>query len=314
MKKSLIALAVAGAMTAPLVAQADATLYGKVEALYQSVDNESTTDTKGIKMDDVIFGIKGSNATDIDGVSAVYKMEFEFNESSTTSDSAVSSTAVRYAYAGLTGDFGTVLAGRQSNPTESVEGLIDVTNKGGNELKSEDRVGAALAYASPDMGGVTAAAAIVMDDQTAADSDVDGYSLNVMYSAGGLTAGLGYSAFGDTYTGSADSETLLVLGVGYSMDALTFGLGYESADDGDGGEDNLWAANVGYSAGKADLYLSYINYDADTTTNSDSDETTVGVSYSLGGKASLGAEYIVYNSDAAGDDYDEFNVSYTVKF
>ncbi len=41
MKKSIIALAVAGAMTAPMVAQADATLFGQIR---YDITKEDSTD------------------------------------------------------------------------------------------------------------------------------------------------------------------------------------------------------------------------------------------------------------------------------
>ena len=47
MKKSLIALAVAGALTAPVIAQADATLYGSLRAKVVSADEVNGENNTG---------------------------------------------------------------------------------------------------------------------------------------------------------------------------------------------------------------------------------------------------------------------------
>ncbi len=342
MKKSLIALAVAGVMAAPVVAQADATLYGKVEALAQFQEDEDAN----LGLDDVIFGMKGSAETDFDGVSAVYQIEVELNEVSgpTTLDSngAGSNTEgsaidTRLAYVGLTGDFGTVVAGRVTNPTDVVEGYGDVSNKAGNLYLNPDRLGAALAYVTPSFSGLDGYAAIVMDGNSTNDAngnkeDVDGYVLGANYAMGGLSLSLAYWSFDEQYdtvaagvegalgvpaASMAKSEVSNILfGAGYTVDALTLGFTYEQIDlDKYDAQYELYGVSGTYEIGKAAPYIQYSQADVDGA-NDEAEEWAVGVNYALGKKASVGVEYIDFDGgDVFVDsDYTEFNVSYTVKF
>ena len=70
MKKSLIALAVAGAMAAPMAAQADATLYGSLRIKVMDNDNVST----GVVDNFSRIGIKGSSDL-FSGAKAIYQFE-----------------------------------------------------------------------------------------------------------------------------------------------------------------------------------------------------------------------------------------------
>ncbi|MGY8869897.1 MAG: hypothetical protein ACKVJE_05605, partial [Pseudomonadales bacterium] len=75
MKKSLIALAVAGALTAPMVAQADATLYGSLRLKVVAEENKDLDVADNASR----IGIKGSVDTNIDGVKAIYRGEWKVN-------------------------------------------------------------------------------------------------------------------------------------------------------------------------------------------------------------------------------------------
>jgi predicted porin len=324
MKKSLIALAVAGAMTAPMVAQADATLYGKLEAVLQAKEDQDVD----LFMDDVIFGLKGDAETTIEGVSAIYKIEVELNESSQPEgiSSEASTITTRYAYAGLTGDFGTAVFGRVANPTDVVEGYIDVSNKAGALTYNPDRLGATAAYLSPSFSGFDFYVAGIMDGQVTGDrtngEDVDGYTLGANYMAGPLNLSVGYwnlegsysAALGTTTSTNNELENILV-GGSYAFGPLTVGLGYENLDNGNADSD-LYGISAVYEAGAAAPYIMYNQRDFD---GPDADEWAIGMNYSLGKKASVGVEYssVDYDNelqDAGYNSADQFNVSYTVKF
>jgi predicted porin len=306
MKKSLIALAVAGAMTAPMVAQADATLYGKVEAVLQAKEDNDVD----LFMDDVIFGLKGDAETSIEGVSAIYKIEVELNESE-NADSDASTIDTRYAYAGLTGDFGTAVFGRVANPTDVVEGYGDVSNKAGELYGNPDRLGSTAAYLSPSFSGFDFYVGAVMDGKASnAKDDVDGYVLGANYMAGPLSLSAGYWNFENTYAGTTDDKTNILLGGSYGFGPLTVGLAYENYEDGSEDSD-LYGISAVYQAGAAAPYAQYSVKDTDGAKD-DEDEWVIGMNYSLGKKAGVGVEYSSY--DDGSDSTDQFNVSYTVKF
>jgi predicted porin len=306
MKKSLIALAVAGAMTAPMVAQADATLYGKVEAVLQAKEDNDVD----LFMDDVIFGLKGDAETTIEGVSAIYKIEVELNEGSNSQGDTNDTLQTRYAYAGMTGDFGTVLFGRVANPTDVVEGYGDVSNKAGELYYNPDRLGSTAAYLSPSFNGFDFYVGAVMDGQASnAKDDVDGFVLGANYMAGPLSLSAGYWNFENTYAGSSDDMTNILLGGSYAFGPLTLGAAYENYEDGDIDSD-LYGISAVYQAGAAAPYAQYSKLDVD---DEDADEWVIGMNYSLGKKAAVGVEYssVDWGND---DEQDQFNVSYTVKF
>ncbi len=105
MKKSLIALAVAGALTAPMVAQADATLYGSLRI--KLVDNDATN--LDVQDNASRIGIRGSSDL-FSGAKAI----FQFEQAVSTETGAFSGG--RLANLGMTGDFGTALFGRIWTP------------------------------------------------------------------------------------------------------------------------------------------------------------------------------------------------------
>ncbi|MBI5006256.1 MAG: porin [Nitrosomonadales bacterium] len=166
MQKKLIALAVAAAFSAP--AMADVTMYGIIDAAVASVS------ASGQKSDllAVSGGLSGSRlgakgAEDLDnGMKAVVQLEYSLD----TQDSATL-VAARQEMLALAGSFGTVATGYlqttgydfavKFDPTSgsSVSPLQNVTK--GRFLIGTAAVAAraqrALAYISPDMGGVTVA-------------------------------------------------------------------------------------------------------------------------------------------------------------
>jgi len=325
MKKSLIALAVAGAVTAPMVAQADATLYGKLEAVLQAKENKDVD----LFMDDVIVGLKGSSETSVEGLTAIYKVELEFNEASGLSDDdktvdmAASETSrpvtTRYAYVGATGAFGTVLAGRVANPTDIVEGYGDVSNKAGELYGNPDRLGSALAYLSPSFSGFDFYVAGIMDGSVTGDktngSDVDGYVLGANYMVGDLSLSVGYWDLDSSYSmndaGSNNVDDNILLGGSYAFGPLALGLAYEKTSyEGTSDESDLYGISAVYTAGAVAPYIQYSQLEMDNA--DDEDEVALGLNYALGKKAGVGVEYSSY--DDGSDTTDQFNVSYTVKF
>ncbi|QLE98184.1 porin [Neptunomonas phycophila] len=315
MKKSLIALAVAGALTAPMVAQADATLYGKLEAVLQAKEDNDVD----LFMDDVIFGLKGSAETSVEGLTAIYKMEVELEEGKGPEggDAEKNSLTTRYAYVGATGAFGTVLAGRIANPTDVVEGYGDVSNKAGALYYNADRVGSALAYLSPSMSGFDFYVATVMDGSTTGPDaeDVDAYILGANYMVGDLSLSVGYWDMDSNGAGDYSTyDNNILVGGSYAFGPLTLGLAYEQASYEAANTDDykLYGISAVYTAGAAAPYIMYS--EAEQGSN-DADEWALGLNYALGKKAGVGIEYSSVDSDTGfKDEGDQFNVSYTVKF
>lgn len=313
MKKSLIALAVAGAMTAPMVAQADATLYGKFEMRVVSAKDRALE----VQSDDFRIGIKGDSELN-SGAKALYGFEMEYNpdgagsfESATDTDS--SETTIRKAFVGATGDFGTVLVGRISNPAEAVVAKVGNWSESASGFvydQNPDFLGSTVAYVTPNMGGFNAYAAVIAEGGP--DSDV-------AESAAGE---------GDAQVGQEDASGYLV-GANYDVDALSVSAAYWSLNEeyaaglvgsDDGGFDpatgepadlenpSYAGISAAYNFGVVNVALAYqalesgVEGDADTT----SVDTTSLLVSGKAGDVSLWANYhdYDYENEAATKQYE----------
>lgn len=164
MQKKLIALAVAGLMSAPAFAQSNVTIYGVVDYGYQwtgdsrvsGVDSRSALDG-GVSAGNRI-GFKGTEDLG-NGLKAGFVYEMGFGRSETSGGTI--SSLNRQSYVSLSGGFGTVALGRQYAPQH----LMIVQNidpfgfgKGtvaslANVYKGDARLDNLVAYVSPNWGG-----------------------------------------------------------------------------------------------------------------------------------------------------------------
>lgn len=311
MKKSLIALAVAGALTAPMVAQADATLYGSMRLHAGSGTNSDLN----VENDASRMGIKGSADTSIDGVKAIYQLEAFIGRDNGTDTTLNQNEATfgvdgRLAYVGLTGGFGTVAVGQQWTPLYSmVTGATDMTINETGETSQYLRVDSAVAYVSPNMGGFTVAAVVVGDGRSAAEvaandtSDADHYQLVAKYAVGGFTVAAGM------HEASLDAGTdVKALSASYTMDALTVAALYQDVEVGTAKSRNPYELAASYTMGATKLIGTYYDQDATVDTNG----YNLEVQHKLGNQATV---YANYNSDEVGTvDTNAYGVGLRVDF
>ncbi len=271
MQKKLIALAVAGVMAAPMVAQAaGAEVYGQARMSVGIVSNDATgTFTSGGEREDSKIsvtshasrlGFKGSE--DLGGMTAVYQIEAAVdmdNGSDLTS-------GLRNTFVGVATGSGTYVLGKHDTPYKAATGKVDVFSDthadfnavmGGSEgalsLVSADhdaRADNVIAYISPDMSGFSVFAAYVpdllnddlTDSQTSASGGTmidaaEAFSIAGMYTAGPLYAALAIQTVGaDASNGGAvvqvaDDEATKIV-VGYKLGATDLGFVYEMLDGG----------------------------------------------------------------------------------
>ncbi len=314
MKKSIIALAVAGAMTAPMIAQADATLYGKFE---MRVVDAKDADLE-VQSDDFRFGIKGDS--DIGGGSkALFNMELEVNPDSPTStdtafgDSYAGNVTYRKAYVGATGDWGTALIGRIANPAEQIIGFTGNNSELTTADQNPDHLGSAIAYVTPSMGGFTGYAAIVAegeDDDNA--SNIDGKLIGGSFATGGLTLAAAYWTVSDDYTGPQKDVNMGLIGGSYSFDMTTIGLSYTKQEAASGAEDKVTGIRVDHKIGDLTLGANYFDYDFDSVDYTD--QFGLFATYKLGAQAALDLEYTDLSADTDANEDDVLSLGYTVKF
>lgn len=213
MKKSLVALAVMGAFAGAASAQSSVTLYGIVDVNYQMTDPkrdgaQSTSGINGGHQAGNRWGVRGSEALG-GGLNAVFALESGFDIDRGTSAQG-GRLFGRQAWAGLSGGFGTIVAGRVatfSSGTGSYDMFSDIdpflTGHGiatlGSTFSSANslRVDNAILYRTPNISGFQAGA---------------GYSFNVD---------------GAEAAGSSNNNRLIFTGLRYAGGPLVIALTYD---------------------------------------------------------------------------------------
>lgn len=211
MKKEVITLAVAAACV-PALAMADVTVYGQAHLSLDSHSvngGETATGTQnGLQLtsNSSRLGFKGSSEL-ANGMKALF--QYEASVAGDGSGAGTIFNGTRDTYIGLAGDFGTVLAGRLPLANQYVydvnffaDQVGDAGNFAINGNIAGGRVSRALAYASPDMGGISLLVAFVPNTQEsvgagqAVANKQSSYTLRGSYSGGPVTAALSYQSIG----------------------------------------------------------------------------------------------------------------------
>ncbi|WP_255611772.1 porin [Marinobacterium arenosum] len=306
MKKSLIALAVAGALTAPMIAQADATLYGSLRVAVVDADGSELD----IKDNSSRIGVKASSEL-FSGAKAI--AHFETNVSTESGVFGQTKGEGRLAYVGATGDFGTVTVGRQWTPqylwTSAKVDILDFGSNPTHNYSLAGRQGNTLAYISPDLSGFQVAAVLVArdgsgesPDEANTGDDDDAYNLAAHYSVGGFSVGVSTL----DYQGSVDDDYTAVA-ASYEMDNLYVAAEYSSNDITD---KDTWEVAGSYAMGNTKLLANYVDFEGDGS------QVALEVQQKLGKQARVFANYIIADSDAEdnGDAVDTLSVGYRVDF
>jgi predicted porin len=263
MQKKLIALAVAGLASTAAFAQTNVTIYGIVDYGYsyrfdaRGVDSlvngvslnkpNSSSQFNGGQQSGNRLGFKGTEDLG-NGLKAVFLLEQGFLLDTGASQST-DSFYNRQAYAGLSGNFGTVVGGRLYTPHYTFVSGLDPfgagtvgrynnvyspgaaaggANAAYGSLMDPVRVDNAVAYISPSFGGFTVTAAFA-NNATGNDSTNNNATNNTVYAVlgqytgGALTVGANYhfvAGGSQTY-----APTLLTGGSYHLNDVQNFTLG-----------------------------------------------------------------------------------------
>lgn len=310
MKKSLIALAVAGVIAAP-AAMAEVTIYGQARASFDSHDNGAggTTATK-VTDDASRIGFKGSEDLG-GGTSAFFQIE-----TGVALDAGGGAWATRDSWVGLTGEsWGTVQLGHGDAPSKVVTKGLDLfgDTQGNDQLLSYDPAGNSTApggvavYASPNMSGFQVIAAYLTAAEAASTSGAkkdSHYNLGASYTGGPLYVGLGYDSQKNDTSGVSYSET--TLGASYTFDALWASLTYQRLSSSNSAANrNLYAINGKYSFGSDAVKLQYSRAgDLNSAANTGSNEVSVGYDHGMSKNTTVYALYSrIANDSSAGYSY-----------
>ncbi len=243
MKKSLIALAVAGAFVAPVAMAEEATVYGQMHLSVDHVRSGGSPSTKSNQLNSNRSRLGFKGAEDLGGgLSAIWQIE-----SLIDADDGATGTMLgtRNTFLGLKSDsMGTILAGRHDTPYKIATRKLDVfantvaDNRDSNGMGAghDVRLGNSLVYMSPDMGGVSIAASTVFGAENASGlKKGSALSLAAMFNMDQIYATVAYQNFkaGDAGTGdlgasgtilpgtaSGDKDTAMKVGGGFNMDVF----------------------------------------------------------------------------------------------
>lgn len=210
----------------------------------------------------------------------------------------------RLAYAGLTGGFGTVAIGQQWTPYYGAVDKTDIFSVGGTTANAHYvggaggaapfRTGNALAYVSPNFGGVTVKLAAVMDGATGEDG-VDHWNGSVSYDNAGLSVGLGFHEVGGTNVGDT-----IGLGVKYAMGDFAVVAQYEDANTAAGVKDTkAWALGGTATFGNN---VAKLVYGTQEVAGVDSDGWSVGLDHNFSKRTKVFVEYQDSEIGVVGDE------------
>ncbi len=297
MKKTLIATAVSAALMAPVAAQADVTVYGRIHqgiALVNPEVGDSTTDFISVGSR---FGIKASSDV---GNGMTASAHYEFTTSADKPGDGVANT--RIAKVGLSGGFGSVNLGNQWGAYYNKVGVhLDPTfYVGGAKYSAVNgpfRTANTIKY-SNSFGPVSLELDVRLDDSN--DGGGDGNALGVSFAANDnitLAAGVDNTTDGDSITGAA---------IQVSLGNYWASVASHTVDpDGDGNPEpsttQLWA---GGSFGNTSAMIGTGSLDKDIGAGAGNEpgDITVGVYHNVGGGFKLLYEGHSVDSDGAGED------------
>ncbi len=293
MKKTLIATAVSAALMAPVAAQADVTVYGRVHQGIKIVNPEvedSTTDFVNVGSR---FGIKASSDL---GNGMTASAHYEFTTDSDKKGAGVTDT--RIATVGVSGGFGSINLGNQWSAWYNKVGVhVDPTFAvGGAHHIGPFRTANTIKY-SNSFGPVSFELDARLDDTGKEGGDGHAAAASIAVNDNiTLAAGVDNTKDGDSLTGGA---------IQVSVGNYWASIAQQSRDpdndaDPEPSTTQVW---VGGSFGNTSAMLGTGQHDDDTgSMNGEPSDITLGIYHNMGGGLKLLYEGHKADSDGAGSD------------
>lgn len=328
MQKKLIALAVAAMASGAAFAQSNVTIYGSVD---MGVSHRSDSQARGYSSQTAIdsgisagnrLGFKGTEDLG-NGLKALFTLEAGYQVD--TGEHAQNGQLFgRQAFVGLTGGFGTAIAGRLYTPHYSFLSTIDPFKAGtvgrynntyGNDitgLLDPIRVDNAVAYVSPSFSGFNVTAAY---SNNAIGQEVDGkgrdqnrvYAILPRYTNGPIDVAVNYHLIDASEGSGVDDIRNWLIGGTYDFGVAKLAAFYSDnkIDFEASGTRDIKVKNymVGVTVpfGKHAVLASYNHSQAEQgRLDGDSDQWALGWTYDLSKRTNLYAAYASVDNDETG--------------
>ncbi|MBV0932643.1 porin [Marinobacterium weihaiense] len=340
MKKLTLALMVAAALPAThaSLAHADTTLYGSLRV---ELDARSSSDLD-LRDGSSRFGLKGDVDLGLDHTQGLF--HWEANVDTTDNDGTMFSP--RLAYVGATGDWGTLLLGKQWQMhyiwTNSTTDIFNAAAADGGErfqlggFAGHWRPDNSLSYLSPTFGNWQLAGHLVIagsgsDNDGEQDDTLDSYDLNVKYEGERVYLAASYGNIGSNAGGVDYDLDSWALGTRIKVsDPLSFVARYEN-QQGSGTsiydlisgtnptgtsldvDREVLEAGLLYKTGAFTWKVRGTRYE-ENNTGVELNQWAAGVQYDLGNRARLYFNYIDNDADDSVVSYDRTVLGYRLDF
>ena len=326
MQKKIIALAVAGLVSGAAFAQSNVTVYGVADMAYTYGSGDGVKSTHFVNSGQLSGSRLGFRGTEDlgNGLKALFTLEYGLAMDADTGVGA--GTAIgRQQFVGLTGNFGTAIAGRLQTAgydwacanSPMPGSAFDANHKLGVgtllACANSARANNAVAYVSPSFGGLKFAVnhgRVTENEFADANAQDDSYAnlLSATYAVGPMAASLVYSKINANHAAvSATVNDVKEMGLGGSYDfgvVKLFG-SYQTAKLGtsfgttDTSRNNKWQLAAGIPVGPAGtVVLQYAdNSIKNTAASDDSKSFSLGYLHAMSKRTTAYAGYNRVSND-----------------
>jgi len=317
MKKSLIAMAVAGIVDAPMAAQAETQVFGIMHmsaGMWESTDSTATPTTTEdnfqINSHASRLGVKGSHDLG-GGMSGIYHIEYGVNPEGATV------LTRRNQFAGIGASWGEVLIGNRDTPLKLSQGKFDQFGDRFGDLASistgDTRNEDSITYVGK-FGAIKVEAQVAASEGDGkktgdpaapgkGDSIADETSVAVSYSAGPLYVAVAMDSYDSTEGQETDSLTRVT--ATYAMGSMQLGLMVESGGYGDKTADkDVMGLSFKMGMGNNAVKVQYMTGEDSSTVPVEETHTSVGYDMGLSKQVTAYVDYSVYDvtvGSASGD-------------
>lgn len=343
MKKSLVALSVLAAFSAPAFSQTNVTIYGVVDAGFSYSDSGAPSSARRTGLDSGMqsgsrLGFRGTEDLG-GGLKAIFTLENGFSLDTGTLGQG-GRLFGRQAFVGISGGFGAVKLGRQYNPIRPALESIDPFGFGlaGNISNVFDahgeRADNTINYTTPNFGGFSGQLAWSLGEVAGDSSAGRQWGISAGYVNGPIRAVLAHHARNllsgtPAITSNGESKSTMLGGV-YDFRFVKAHAAY-AVNKGDtaAGASNIDSRDmmVGLSApfGASTVLASYLSKDNKLAGNADSNVWALGYTYNLSKRTNLYTSYAKVKNDGlatvglggasiAGRDPSTFNIGIRHRF